>query len=79
MPACIAGMHRSGTSMVARALAACGLELGSESELIGPTADNEWGHWEPTFGLIAVDRKTQARSPRPSAYWLGKVARTRAL
>jgi hypothetical protein len=39
-------MHRSGTSMVARALAACGLELGGESELLGATPDNEHGHWE---------------------------------
>ena len=26
----------------------------------------EWGHWEPTFGLIAVDRETFARQPKPS-------------
>ena len=39
----------------------------------------EWAFgYRPTFGLIAVDRKTQARSPRPSAYWLGEVARTLA-
>ena len=24
----------------------------------------EWGHWEPTFGLIAVDRITFARTPK---------------
>jgi len=60
VPACIAGMHRSGTSMVARALAACGLELGSESELIGPTADNEWGHWEHE-DFVALDDELLAR------------------
>jgi len=36
----------------------------------------EWGHWDPTFGLIAVDRETFVRSPKPSLAWLGGVART---
>jgi beta-glucosidase len=35
----------------------------------------EWGHWEPTFGLISVDRTTFARTPKPSLAWLGEVAR----
>ncbi|WP_344831322.1 glycoside hydrolase family 1 protein [Actinocorallia longicatena] len=35
----------------------------------------EWGHWKPTFGLIAVDRETFARTPKPSLFWLGHVAR----
>ncbi|MFI6374381.1 glycoside hydrolase family 1 protein [Streptomyces sp. NPDC050546] len=35
----------------------------------------EWGHWAPTFGLIAVDRETFARTPKPSLAWLGEVAR----
>ncbi|WP_217231467.1 glycoside hydrolase family 1 protein [Streptomyces anulatus] len=39
----------------------------------------EWGHWEPTFGLIAVDRETFVRTPKPSLAWLGAVARTRTL
>ena len=34
----------------------------------------EWGHWEPTFGLIAVDRETFVRTPKPSLAWLGRVA-----
>jgi beta-glucosidase len=34
----------------------------------------EWGHWEPTFGLIAVDRDTFVRTPKPSLGWLGRVA-----
>lgn len=34
----------------------------------------EWGHWEPTFGLIAVDRETFERHPKPSLAWLGAVA-----
>jgi beta-glucosidase len=36
----------------------------------------EWGHWEPTFGLIAVDRDTFERRPKPSLAWLGNVAKT---
>ena len=39
----------------------------------------EWGRWEPTFGLIAVDRETFARTPKPSLAWLGAVARTGSL
>ncbi|MFB7275352.1 family 1 glycosylhydrolase [Streptomyces sp. NPDC056244] len=35
----------------------------------------EWGHWKPTFGLIAVDRTTFERHPKPSLAWLGSVAR----
>lgn len=34
----------------------------------------EWGHWEPTFGLVAVDRETFVRTPKPSLAWLGEVA-----
>ena len=36
----------------------------------------EWTHgYGPTFGLIAVDRETQTRTVKPSARWLGGVAR----
>jgi beta-glucosidase len=31
--------------------------------------------YRPTFGLIAVDQKTQVRTPKPSARWLGAIAR----
>jgi beta-glucosidase len=33
----------------------------------------------PSMGLVAVDRDTQARTPKPSAHWLGRVARANAL
>lgn len=39
----------------------------------------EWGHWRPTFGLVAVDRTTFVRTPKPSLAWLGGVARRNAL
>lgn len=35
----------------------------------------EWGRFAPTFGLIEVERNTFARSPKPSARWLGAMAR----
>jgi beta-glucosidase len=36
----------------------------------------EWGlGYRPTFGLIAVDRKTQQRTVKPSAAFLGAIAR----
>ncbi|MBV8235821.1 MAG: family 1 glycosylhydrolase, partial [Acidimicrobiia bacterium] len=40
----------------------------------------EWAFgYRPTFGLIAVDRSTQARTPKPSAAWLGQIAVRNAL
>jgi len=33
----------------------------------------------PQFGLVAVDRRTQRRHPKPSAEWLGAVARANAM
>ncbi len=40
----------------------------------------EWNSgYRPTFGLVAVDRATQARSIKPSAEWLGNIARANAV
>ena len=39
----------------------------------------EWGRWDATFGLVAVDRTTFERHPKPSLAWLGAVARAHAL
>jgi beta-glucosidase len=39
----------------------------------------EWLHgYRPRFGLVAVDRDTQERTPKPSATCLGRVARENA-
>ena len=40
----------------------------------------EWvlGYW-PKYGLIEVDHATQARTPRASGHWLGRVARANAV
>ncbi len=35
----------------------------------------EWGSYGPTFGLVAVDRESFERRPKPSLSWLGQVAR----
>jgi beta-glucosidase len=40
----------------------------------------EWfAGYRPTFGLASVDRSTFERRPKPSATWLGTVARANAL
>jgi hypothetical protein len=46
MPVCIAGMHRSGTSMVAKLLYEAGLYLGPEEDLHPPGPANPEGFWE---------------------------------
>ena len=35
--------------------------------------------YRPRFGLVAVDRTSQERRPKPSARWLGGIARANAL
>jgi hypothetical protein len=35
--------------------------------------------YTPKFGLIAVDRETQKRTPKPSATLLGSIARKNSL
>jgi beta-glucosidase len=35
--------------------------------------------YRPKFGLIAVDRSTQERTPKESARWLGSLARQQSL
>ena len=40
----------------------------------------EWASgFRPTFGLIAVDRETFVRTPKPSLGWLGNVAKNNGL
>jgi len=40
----------------------------------------EWmGGYIPKFGIIHIDRGTQVRTPKPSAYVLGEIARTNTL
>lgn len=40
----------------------------------------EWASgYAPTFGLVAFDHETFARTPKPSLAWLGEIARRNAL
>lgn len=39
----------------------------------------EWGSYEPTFGLVAVDHETFERHPKPSLAWLGSVSTANAV
>jgi hypothetical protein len=43
---CVLGMHRSGTSMLARMIMLCGVHLGPETDLYGPNDGNPEGYWE---------------------------------
>ncbi len=43
---CIIGMHRSGTSMVARLLNLCGLDFGPHHQLLPPNFANPMGYYE---------------------------------
>jgi hypothetical protein len=45
-PVAIAGMHRSGTSMVAKLLQQAGLNLGDEADLMPPATENPEGFYE---------------------------------
>jgi hypothetical protein len=50
----IAGMHRSGTTMVAKALRSAGLHLGKEEDLIPPAPDNPDG-FEEHAAFVRLD------------------------
>jgi hypothetical protein len=52
---CIVGMHRSGTSMIAKLLHQCGLYLGPESRLLNATSANADGHFEHR-GFLDINR-----------------------
>ncbi|MBT2440164.1 family 1 glycosylhydrolase [Streptomyces sp. ISL-36] len=64
----------------ARALASLSREMREGADVRGyfhwSALDNyEWGTYRPTFGLMAVDPDTFARTPKESARWLGSLAR----
>jgi hypothetical protein len=79
MPICIAGMHRSGTSLVAHTLKMCGLRLGEHEDLIPAAAANPDGYWEhrrfveineELLAMLGGDWATPATVPQPSsAQW----------
>lgn len=57
---CILGMHRSGTSVATRLLNLLGVDLGPESHLVKPTADNPKGFWEHRK-IVRLNDKLLAR------------------
>src|SRR5262249_43909921 len=48
LPIAVAGMHRSGTSMVTHALKLADVYLGNEDDLFAPSNENPDGYWEHT-------------------------------
>src|SRR5437588_8587392 len=51
---CVVGMHRSGTSMIAKLLHACGISIGPEGDLKLATRHNTAGHWE-NLAFVALN------------------------
>ncbi len=52
---CIIGMHRSGTSMVARLLNLCGLDLGPSEQFMEPNESNPLGYFENVNFTYKID------------------------
>src|SRR5688572_2023602 len=76
VPICIAGMHRSGTSLVAHLLHVCGLYLGDRRDLVPASAANPDGYWEhrrfielneELLTILGGDWGTPAAIPDPSS------------
>ena len=71
MAIAVLGMHRSGTSMVTRMLAHCGLQVGPSNELLGPTSENPTGRdlqsgVDLLGGLIVAQGVDLAQGPFPT-------------
>ncbi len=64
-PVCISGMHRSGTSLVARLLNLCGLQLGPADQILPPGEGNPQGFWENR----EMDRITEELLARLADGW----------
>src|SRR5579883_1660351 len=60
MPIAIAGMHRSGTSLVSHVLSTVGLYLGPPEEIVGANQDNLDGYWEHR-GFVDINDEILAR------------------
>ena len=72
---CILGMSRSGTSLTARLLNLCGVDLGPEDELLSGLPSNPDGHWENKSmmrfneWLLRSLGGTWRNPPEPAAGW----------
>jgi GT2 family glycosyltransferase len=60
MPIAVAGMHRSGTSMVAHALKLGAVYFGEECDLFEPSEENPDGYWEH-LRFVALNDEILAR------------------
>jgi hypothetical protein len=67
----VGGMHRSGTSAMARALALCGGRL--PQKLVPPAADNPEGYWEPADMVALNDEILAAVGSRWDDVFLHQV------
>lgn len=54
-PVMIAGMHRSGTSMITRLLNLAGVQLGPTQDLLQAMPDNPTGYWESRSLMMVND------------------------
>ena len=68
---CIAGMHRSGTSLMANYFQHCGIPMGDD--LVGPGVGNRLGHFEDRDFLefhkqLLVDNRTNMFVPRKPVF-----------
>ena len=75
----VLGMHRSGTSALARMLQAAGADVGDR--LVPGSAGNEQGHWEDAFAvetnerlLAALGRRWDDMRPLPAGWAEGEAA-----
>lgn len=72
---CVAGMHRSGTSLVARVVNLLGVDFGPEDDLMEPKPDNPAGFWESLSisgfndDLLAELGGRWDRPPMPDPGW----------
>ncbi|MNZ33393.1 hypothetical protein D3C78_507380 [compost metagenome] len=75
----ILGMHRSGTSLLAKTIKSLGVYIGRDEEMIGPREDNPEGFWEHSE-IVDVHEKLlgnlssswDTTKPLPEEWWLSE-------
>ncbi len=79
---CILGMHRSGTSVITRAINLLGVYLGTDDKVSGCGVDNPEGFWEHTDicafherVLAAFHRRWNTASPMPEDWQQSEIIR----
>lgn len=77
----ILGMHRSGTSLLAKAVKSLGVYLGRDEHMIGPRDDNPEGFWEHSE-IVDIHEKLlnslssswDTTEPLPEGWWQSEAA-----